>query len=62
MKEMCFFLVRRPKVVTSVHFIVRPIVFLASIFQNSFVEERRIILKVSTIQRLYVFMLFMEEG
>ena len=58
----------RPKVVTSAHFIVRPIVTLAVIFQNSFVEARRIILKVSTIQRLYVFMrktskivLFMEK-
>ena len=60
--------VRRPNVVTSAHFIVRPIVTLAVIFPNSFVAARRIILKVSTIQRLYVFILktfkivlFMEE-
>ena len=70
----CIFLskrdnVRRPKVVTSAHSSVRPIVTLAVIFENSFVEARRIILKVSTIQRLKVFMrktskiaLFMEEG
>ena len=61
--------VRRPKVVTAAHSSVRPIVTLAVIFENSFVEARRIILKVSTIQRSKVFMrktskiaLFMEEG
>ena len=61
--------VRRLKVVTSAHLIVRPIVTLAVIFQNSFFEARIIILKVSTIQRLYVFLrktskivLFMEKG
>ena len=45
------FLKRRPEVVTSAYFIIRPII-LAVIFQNSFVEARKIILKVSTIQRL----------
>ena len=48
--------VRRPKVVTSAHSSVRPIVTLAVTFENSFVEARRIILKVSTIQRSKVFM------
>ena len=48
--------VRRPEVVISAHSSVRPIVTLAVIFENSFVEARRIILKVSTIQRSKVFM------
>ena len=60
---------RHPKVVTSAHSSVRPIVTLAVIFENSFVEARRINFKVSAIQRSKVFMrkiskiaLFMEEG
>ena len=68
-KKYMYSKVRRPKVVPLVHSSVRPIVTLAVIFENSFVEARRIILKVSTIQRSNVFMrkpskiaLFMEEG
>ena len=61
--------VRRPKVVTSAHSSVRPIVTLAVSFENTFVEAKRIILKESTIQISTVFMrrtskiaLFIEEG
>ena len=48
--------VRHPKVHTSAHSSVRPIITLAVTFENSFVQARRIILKVSTIQRSKVFM------
>ena len=68
-KKYMYSKVRRPKVVSLVHSSVRPIVTLEVIFENSFVEARRIILKVSTIQRSNVVMrkpskiaLFMEEG
>ena len=61
--------VRRPKVVTSAHFSIRPIVTAVVIYECAFVEARRIILEVSTIQNSDIFMqktyynvLFMEEG
>ena len=53
--------VRRPKVVTSAHSSVRPIVTLAVIFENSFVEPRRIILKLC-MRKTSKIALFMEEG
>ena len=61
--------VRRPKDVTSAHFSVRPIVTAVVIYECAFVEARRIILEINTIQNSDIFIqktynnvLFMEEG
>ena len=69
MQSLCSSNVRRPKVVTSVHFSVRPIVTAVVIYECAFLEARRIILEVNTIQNSDIFIqktynnvLFMEEG
>ena len=61
--------IRRPKVVTSAHCSVRPIVTVVVSYECAFVEARRIILEVSAGHNSHIFMqkpynnvLFMEEG